>query len=1118
MTNQDDISLEEKYARLQEEHNRLQEEHKCLQEHKRLQDKEVLLQVLLQNDAVREAVTTLDLSEQGLTELPPEIGQLTNLTVLRLSGNQLTALPPEICQLTNLTRLELWSNQLNKLPPEIGQLTNLTTLELYQNKLNQLPPEIGQLTNLTTLYLYYNELNQLPPEIGQLTNLTGLDISGNQLTALPPEIGQLTNLEKLVLGEELFGGNEIKVLPPEIGQLTKLTELYLHHNKLNKLPPEIGQLTNLEKLDLGDGVFGDSNEIKVLPPEIDQLTKLTTLDISHNKLNQLPPELWQLTNLTTLYLDSNKLNQLPPEIGQLTNLTELSLYGNQLTALPPEIGQLTKLTTLNLYDNQLTALPPEIGQLTNLEKLVLGNKYGSGGNEIKVLPPEIGQLTKLEKLEVDNNPLESPPPEIVKQGTKAILAYLQAQLKERQKQWLSKLIIVGQGGVGKTSLLRVLRGETFNPAEPTTHGLETQILELAHPNQPDITMKLNTWDFGGQEIYHATHQFFLTNRALFLLVWHARLGFKAGELYYWLDMLTAIAPDSPILLIATHTDERDTNLPLDDLRRQYPQLLGQQEISNKTGQGTQALQQTLAQAAAQLPLMGETWPTLWLKTAQAVRAHTENYITPQALQHLMTEHGIDDSQQPILTQWLHDLGDLLYFSDNDALADIVILHPQWVSTHISQVLESQDVKNQNGILTRSEIKRLWQDLTPAMRDYFLRLMEHFDLSYRDDDRQISLIVERLPHTPPAYQQQWDAIKTTDNCKQIQITFKLNTLPSGIPTWFIARAHRFTTNTHWRNGALFAHENQLALVQAFEQNNSVQLTVRGPNPQNFFALLKDGLELTLARYPGLQIKRQIPCLGHQSQPCPHQFNYEQLLKRYEKQRLTIECPETLEDISVTELLYGWDWHTQQLVLERLNQLEQHIDQSQQHILNELTELRKLTQREFTQAYRREQANIEAHCPNVFVLRPREAKQWLKTITGQTLELQLYCQAPGCWHPTLEGGLYEIKDTAQWLKTLAPYLNRLIGILKYATPLIGPWVGEINTADYEKLIRRDIETMKELAQQLPDTQPEHLQGAALRTLRHLLDENDPQQHWGGLKKILTPEGHYLWLCQYHAREYQ
>jgi len=142
-------------------------------------------------------------------------------------------------------------------------------------------------------------------------------------------------------------------------------------------------------------------------------------------------------------------------------------------------------------------------------------------------------------------------------------------------------------------------------------------------------------------------------------------------------------------------------------------------------------------------------------------------------------------------------------------------------------------------------------------------------------------------------------------------------------------------------------------------------------------------------------------------------------------------------------------------------------------------------------------------------------------GQTLELQLYCQAPGCWHPTKEGGIYEIEEPAEWLKTIAPYLKRLIGILKYAVPLIGVWVDEeIKTLDYEKSFRRDIETTQALAKQMPNNQAdsEHLQGAALRALRHLLDEQDSQQDWGGLKKVLTPEGHYLWLCEYHARKYK
>ena len=49
-------------------------------------------------------------------------------------------------------------------------------------------------------------------------------------------------------------------------------------------------------------------------------------------------------------------------------------------------------------------------------------------------------------------------------------------------------------------------------------------------------------------------------------------------------------------------------------------------------------------------------------------------------------------------------------------------------------------------------------------------------------------------------------------------------------------------------------------------------------------------------------------------------------------------------------------------------------------------------------------------------------------------------------------------------------------------------------------------------------ERLEGMELRALRKLLDEVDREQEWGGLKKVLTPEGHYLWLCNRHAEEYK
>lgn len=995
--------------------------------------------------AANERWNGFDLSMEGLSTLPPEIGQLTNLTEFDLYGNELTALPPEIAQLTNLTHLYLSSDALTARHLRIEELMEQTEAFHYGNHLTILPPEIGQLTNLTVLALGHNQLTNLPPEIGQLTNLTELYLYGNQLTGLPPEIGQLS----------------------------QLAGLYLHRNKLTTLPPEIRQMTNLIVLVLG-----------------------------HNQLTGLPPEIGQLSQLTKLYLHENELTFLPPEIGQLTNVTLLNLDGNQLTGLPPEIGQLTNLTTLNLDDNQLTALPPEIGQ-----------------------------LTKLELLSLEGNPLTSPPPEIVEQGTQAVLAYLRERLEASRRQWVSKLLVVGEGGVGKTALLRSLRGEPFDSELSTTHGIRIEPVKLKHPTEASVTMQLNAWDFGGQEIYHATHQFFLTNRSLFVLAWNARHGYEQGKLYYWLDAIQARAPESPVLLVATWIDERDADLPLAELRAKYPQIVGHCEISNKTGKGIEELRQALTDAAAGLPLMGENWPASWLNAAEATRAREEKHITPHQLSEIMAAHGVSDDNATILAQWLHELGDILYFQDDEELNDLVILKPQWVTEYISNVLESDEVIGRDGIFTRDHMDKLWGKLSGDMRDHFLRLMERFDLSYRTlEDREISLVVERLPLDPPDYARKWDTIKETTPCREISMKFELNTIPAGIPTWFIARSHRFTTHTHWRTGALFADRpksNHLALARAFPHQRYIELTVRGPTPNNFFVLLKDGLELTLRRFPGLDIDRMIPCPGHNGKRCRHEFKYEQLVKRLEMRppKYTLECPESTQDVDVRTLLFGLDPSTLDDVLIEVKKSAKENEERHRELLT-------LLQREFLNIYRREQSKIESHCPNVFVLRPRDGSRWKKALVGQKVDLQLYCQAPGEWHPTEKGGQYEIDDPPRWVGATAPYIGKMVNFLKHAAPVAGSGVAVI-WPEYYELIKNDIKLMTELIKLMPDLEedpdiwlahavgevddPERIGGAELRALRLLLDEKDPDQVWGGLKKVLTPEGHYLWLCEHHAKEY-
>ena len=873
-----------------------------------------------------------------------------------------------------------------------------------------------------------------------------------------------------------------------------------------------------------------------------ELVNLTELNLSGNRLISVPKEIGQLTNLKELNLKEHKLISIPKEIGQLINLTELNLSGNRLTSIPKEIGQLTNLKKLYLYFNKLTNIPKEFGKLVNLKILYL--YY----NILTDIPKEIGQLTNLKRLYLSNNfRLISPPPEVRNQGTQAILIYLQGQKDDGERQWLSKLLVVGEGGVGKTSLLRALRSESFKAQQSSTHGIEIEVLRLENPSEPDIKMTLNTWDFGGQEIYHATHQFFLTNRSLFLLAFNARLGYEQGKLIYWLKTIRANAPESPIILVATWSDERDANLPFSELKEQFPQIVNLYEVSNKTGQGINVLKQNIINTATKLPLMGEIWPATWLAFATKVRQIKTKQVTTEKFWSAMGQCKVSDNGKPVLAKWMHELGDILFFQDNPELNGLVILKPQWVTEYISKVLSDKAVINNFGIFTRQCMNELWSQLPLGLRDHFLELMEQFDLSYKipDDPENKSLVVERLDHEPPKFQELWEQKLTEPNCKEISMKFQLSEILAGIPTWFIARQHRFTQNLHWRTGVLFGdnrtnpkHLGLLRVIRDTRTNaDHVALTVRGPMPYSFFGVLREGFELTLKRYPGLQITRLIPCPDPLHENCEHEFDYANLIKRLERTppKETIDCEQCLETISVTKLLFGIHHTTQDAVIEKIDNLQafnqENFDNLQDTVTEGFSELRELVQRDVMREIRTVQKQLESPCPSIFVLRPDDRKPWQKDIGSQRINLQLYCEHPGCLHPVQDGGLYPIDNPKKWLKTMTPHINRLFGILKYVTPVMGPWLN-ISAPIYSDLIKNDLALTKALVAKLPEIKsdddehsfiddergdrPNKISGAALRMLYEFLKQKDPEQVWGGLTRITTPEGDVLWLCKEHIKE--
>ena len=1076
---------------------------------------------------------SLSLANRRMTAIPDFVGSLTALTTLDLSGNQLPELPDCLANLTALTSLDLSDNQLRELPDWLGGLTALTTLDLGVNQLRELPDWLGGLTALTTLDLRHNELTVLPDCFGDFTVLTRLYLNVNQLTVLPESLGSLTALARLDVSH-----NQLTALPDSLGGLVSLTELYLGVNKLSVLPDRLGDLTGLARLDMADNQLTSvpeclrylralaiinvgRNQLAALPDFLDNFSILASFDASRNQLTDLPEYFGNLITLTSLNLGDNQLTELPESLGNLAALTSLEVWGNRLTDLPESLGRLASLTGLDLWGNELTEIPRSFGNLTALTTLDLSD------NQLTELPDCLGNITALTSIDLSGNPLRSPLLEIAAEGTDAIKTYLVLVSADAVELWMSKLLVVGEGAVGKTSLVKALSGQDHNPDEPTTHGIQIAEIEFAHPHLPEVVMRLSSWDFGGQDIYHATHQFFLSDRSLFVLLWNARQGWEHAKLPYWLDIIKARVPHARVILVATHAYERPVDLPLSDLRAYYPQIVGSASVDNRTGKGIPDLRLKMAYEAAKLPLMGSRWPVAWATGVGEVIKSDLQHTTPEDLRYRLSAVGVSDwSHQTYLLRALHLLGEILYFDQDEELQDTIILRPQWVTGYIAKVLDSHEVTAKRGVLTRAHEQQLWYDLVPGLRDRLLLMMEKFDLSYRitDDATAASLVVECLPWESPAYEERWEGALRQSGSREIRMRYQLNILPPGIPTWFIAREHRFTTSTHWRSGALLSYAGDgqvLGLIRADRQEKTIELAVRGPVPQLFFSVLQDGFESTLDRYKGLEIIRMIPCNcangdGTQPlQPCIHLYQYDPLIRRVRLGIAEVECELSFSKVSVTELLFGIAPATADQIASRL----QSIDSQLSDFRNEVAWIH----REFLKAHRQQQIRAEAECPSVFTLTPASGR--IHVPNRQSLALRLYCEQPGAFHATPEPP-YIIKQPTRWLVAIGPYLRTLVTILKHVAPLVGPVLG-LTSQYLAQQLTYETSLMTALVSQLPEAHESgRLQAGGFReiefdvdyrALRALLYELDPGNRWAELSRVYTPEGQILWLCRDHARLY-
>jgi Leucine-rich repeat (LRR) protein len=136
-------------------------------------------------------LTNKDIAKDGISSIPSEIGQLTELKKFVCCNNSVTEIPAEIGNLTKLEQLILQSNRIQSLTTAIGKCVSLVDLDLRHNQIDVIPGEIGDLNKLTRLWLWGNKLTALNSAVTQIKSLRELYLKDNRLTTLPQGITKM---------------------------------------------------------------------------------------------------------------------------------------------------------------------------------------------------------------------------------------------------------------------------------------------------------------------------------------------------------------------------------------------------------------------------------------------------------------------------------------------------------------------------------------------------------------------------------------------------------------------------------------------------------------------------------------------------------------------------------------------------------------------------------------------------------------------------------------------------------------------------------------------------------------------------------------------------------------
>lgn len=644
---------------------------------------------------------------------------------------------------------------------------------------------------------------------------------------------------------------------PDLAKTKDGKGLIIHGKSLDKHISLRGEgLGPLEYLNLAESTFEKITFEGNFP-------NLKHIDLSKCKLSAIDFSNAQMPKLQQLYLRNNALEAIKLT-ASLPQLELLDLGENPFLQEIILATDLPALKYLYLYkkkegkDDKKKNQPIQgfaFRSMPNLKVLDIEN----GG--LTELPSNFLTLKKLETLYLSGNRPKGIPDDVIGQGerhnsVREVLLYLSSDATKPLRQ--SKLFFIGNGEVGKTSLVRKLLDRKADlvdkPDRTNTIDVVPFPVKDLKPKETGldevIDYHFEIWDFGGQENYREIQQLFCSPKSLYVFV--TSYDDERKEDYvgyeYWLSMVKAYGrddekeKDSPVIGVINKIDEKPKSLNEKEIEDQFPNVSRFHKVSAATLDGFEDFAKHIRQSIKGIAdnVFTDEYAQAWIGIKEKLEQHNKPYISVQEYLDDFCK-DVFERDEDALT-WLRILdriGTVIYFGQHEKLKDWIILKPEWLKVALTEVITY--AFGHYGVVQASDLPGIWADYKNDEPKKFIELLLNYKLAFpkkNDYGAPIYVIPSALSVKEPSLPSQVEGTPT------YRLKFKFSPfVPAGTVSKLTVGLFGITFNRlYWRKNVIL-HDNYQSFARVTEdwENSAVDVSFYGENPNRLFQLVYNELK-------------------------------------------------------------------------------------------------------------------------------------------------------------------------------------------------------------------------------------------------------------------------------------